>query len=568
MTDKTALDGGEAIVQAFRDLGVDYVFSSPGSEWSPLWEAFARQQLNRTAGPTYLGCGHETLAVDLAIGYTTVTGRMQAVVLHAGSGLLQGAMAISSALASATPMVVLSGECLSYGDQEGFDPGPQWYAYLGVVGGPQRLVEPLVKWGQQAASPATLYEMVVRAGELAQQGPEGPAYVSVPVETLMHPWTPPNRLRKVLRAPKPQASSAQIGKVAQMLLSARNPVITTESGGRDAQGYEALIELAELLAIPVVESAVSTVSNFPKTHPLHQGFDLEPLLAAADLVLVVRNRVPWYPPKNAPEIAKVVVIDEQPFKAGMVYQSLQADVYVEGDVPVSLRTLCEVIRAARPDAATLAARRAHGAALHERMEAARRTEIAKAREHSGIHPIDLCATLGEVLPTDTIYVDETTSHRGQVHRYVQHHGRLSFVRVPSGLGQGLGVSLGIKLASPDRPVVALVGDGAFLYNPVIPSLGFARDARLPVMVVVFNNQGYQSMRRNQLHDYPGGAGAQQHLFHGSALSSADYDELARPFGAVGFRVDDPARLKSVLQEAYAVLATGKTVIVNVVLEAV
>jgi acetolactate synthase-1/2/3 large subunit len=564
--DKERLDGGEAIVQAFRDLDIDYVFSSPGSEWSPLWEAFARQVANSGAGPTYLGCGHETLAVDLAMGYTMATGRMQAVVLHAGSGLMQGSMGIASALASATPMVVLSGECLGYGDQEEYDPGSQWYAYLGVVGGPQRLVEPVVKWAQQAASPATLYPMVVRAGELAQRLPAGPAYLSVPLETLMQGWSPPQKPRKVPRAPHPQAAEAEVKKVAQLLLRAQHPVIMTESGGREPEGYQALIELAELLSIPVAESPFSTVANFPKDNPLHQGFDAKPLLEQADLVLVVRNRVPWYPPKQRPERATVVVIDEAPFKMHMVYQNLQADLFLEGDVPSSLGRLADSVRAARPDPAQASARRARWGAAHRQLDEARAADEEKARRSSAIHPIALCAAMGEVLPQNSIYVDETTTHRGIVHRHVANRGQLSFVRTPSGLGQVLGLALGLKLACPDRPVVALVGDGAFLYNPVVPALAFGAAARLPIMVVVFNNRGYQSMRKNQLNDYPGGAGARHGLLYGSMLAGVDYEQLAAPFGAVGIRVSDPGDLKAALERGHAAVREGRTAIINAVLE--
>src|SRR4051812_13537156 len=94
---KNYIDGGEAMLQALRALQVDYVFSSPGSDWGSLWEAFARQKINKTPGPEYVSCGHETLAVNLALGNTFHTGRMQAVVLHAGVGLVPGAIGLDAA---------------------------------------------------------------------------------------------------------------------------------------------------------------------------------------------------------------------------------------------------------------------------------------------------------------------------------------------------------------------------------------------------------------------------------------------------------------------------------------
>ena len=152
---KQYCDGGEAILEAFRSLGIDNIVSSPGSEWSPMWEGLARQKVNQKPGPRYIDCWHETLAVDMAIGFTQVTGRMQAVLQHAGAGLLQGSAGMHSALLAEVPMVILSGEALTFGEDPKLDIEPQWYRSLSIVGGPHRLVEPVTKWASQAASPHT-----------------------------------------------------------------------------------------------------------------------------------------------------------------------------------------------------------------------------------------------------------------------------------------------------------------------------------------------------------------------------------------------------------------------------
>ena len=138
------LDGGDAVLQAARDLGADYIFSSAGSEWAPVWEALARRDAadaaavaaggSASGGPRYLDLTHETLAVAMATGYASVTGRAQMVLLHAAAGLLQGANAIHGALLTGAPMVVCSGESTGYGDAAGADPGSQWYRNLSVVG--------------------------------------------------------------------------------------------------------------------------------------------------------------------------------------------------------------------------------------------------------------------------------------------------------------------------------------------------------------------------------------------------------------------------------------------------
>ena len=169
---KNYMDGGEAILEAFRKLKIDYIMSSPGSEWSPVWEALVRQKLGNRQGPVYIDVWHETLAVNMATGYTLITGRPQAVLLHAGVGLLQGGMGVHGAFQAEVPMIVMSGESQTLGENPDLDIEPQWYGGL-TVGGMERFVENFTKWSRQVTSPYTLYESVIRAGEMAQRTPMG-----------------------------------------------------------------------------------------------------------------------------------------------------------------------------------------------------------------------------------------------------------------------------------------------------------------------------------------------------------------------------------------------------------
>lgn len=561
------LDGGDAILQACRDLGIDYIVSSPGSDWGSVWEALARQEAGRVAGPAYLGCSHELLAVDVALGYTAMTGRMQAVLLHAGVGLMYGSMGLYGARVSETPMLVMSGESTSFGDREDFDPGPQWYNNHNAAGGMPAIVQPLVKWAHQAGSATSLYEMVVRAGELACAGPAGPAYLDVPLEVMRAKWIAPAESRRVPPMPRLQPSLSDLDRVAAMLRSAVNPVVVTASAGRTPEGYEALVGLAELLCLPIVESPSGEVNSFPKDHPLHLGFDVNPLLRDSDLVLVVKARTPWYPPNRGPGRAKVVVVDEHPFKTHMAYQNLRADAFLSGDVPTTLRLLGDAVRAGgagAPGAARVEERGARVKAAHEALQQRYHSALARARARPGVHPIALAAALGEALPSDTIYIDETTVHLILNRRHLAHRGSLTYLSVRAGLGQGLGVALGAKLARRDRPVVALLGDGAFLYNPTLPCLGFARDENLPILIVIYNNRGYRAMRDSQLAFYPDGA-ARTGRSHGEAISGFDYEEVANHFGGFGLRVEAAAELPSALRQAHAAVMGGRTAIVNVVL---
>ena len=562
---KNESDGGEAVLEGFRALGIDYIMSSPGSEWGAVWEALARQKVEGKAGPTYLSCWHETLAVDMAIGYTMATGRMQAVMLHAGVGLLQGAVGIHAAYIQNIPMLILSGEALTYGERAGFDPGQQWYQNLSVVGGTHRFVEPYVKWTGQAPSVETLFHSVTRCGELAQRTPMGPVYLNVPIETQLANWTPPARAVSSRPPSPPRAPEEEIEAIADLLIAAREPVITTEAAGRDPESRAALIDLAEALAIPVIETVSTVFSNFPKDHELHLGASLGPLASEADVVLAIRSRVPWYPSSKRPPNAKVVLIDEAPYRAHMVYQNLGEDFLLEGDVAFTLATLARMAREGRVDRDAVARRRERHAASHARLVERRKADVAAARTKAPIDPVWLVAALNECLPADTIFVDETITHRGVVEDHLMTRDFGSFLKVRGGLGQGLGHAIGAKLARKDRVVVSLMGDGTSLYNPVTQSLGYAARNDLPILIVVFNNNEYRAMRQNQLDYYPDGVGKRHDLFYGAPVDGPDYAELGAPFGCFGRKVDRAEDVPAALREALAAVRGGRSAILNVVL---
>ncbi|MCI0802140.1 MAG: thiamine pyrophosphate-binding protein [Chloroflexi bacterium] len=550
-------DGGDAILEALRKLDVDYIISSPGSEWPAVWEALARQAINEEPGPKYINCWHETLAVAMAQGYTRMTGRMQAVLLHAGVGVLQGSMGIHGAFQGEIPMLVASGETGTYGEAEGFDPGPQWLRNLSIVGGPNRLVESITKWSSRVTSAEVLYETFSRAGEMAQRTPKGPTFLNVPMETMLAEWTPPAGLKNKPPAPKTRPESSAIERIADLVIESKHPVILADSSGQSAEGFNALVTLAETMSIPVFESEGPGYANFPNNHPLHNGYDLKPRYGEFDLFLVAGTRAPWYPGSARPANGTVVIIDENPIKEFMAYQDLGADHYLEGDLPLTLQLLADSIKAKGGKANGYAG----NGGVWEKYQAINDA----AANASPIDPGVLCNALNEALPSDTIYIDETIVHRPQILRRIHWDNPQSYLRPTGGLGQGLGTALGAKLAAPDRPVVALMGDGSLLYNPITQALGVARESSLPIMIVVFNNSSYAAMKRLHLSFYPDGDAAKSGIFHGVDIPGPDYQELVSPFGGHGEKVEDPKRLAGAIKDGLAAVAEGRVAILDVVL---
>ncbi len=558
------IDGGEAVLEAFRRLGVEYVISSPGSEWPSLWDAMSRQTRDGTPGPVWFDCGHETIAVTMAAAYTHITGRMQAVILHAGAGLLQGAMSLYSAAGQETPMIVMSGEALDYAEA-GFDPGSQWYRNLSVTGGTQNLVASFVKFSQQIPSSATLYQSIIRTGELSQRVPKGPAYLCVAMETLMDEWSRPREMRQVPPAPKRRPLDEDVTKFCEIIAAARRPLVITENTGRDPAAYRALIDFVEVTGAGLVEGPASFFSSFPKDHRQFVGTDVNANLSDVDLVVLIDARAPWYPPSNVPAIAKILCISENPLKASMVYQVMEASEYLEGDLGVTLDLLTAALRSNQGNAALAGDRCMFWRGKHDAFVAKLKAAREKARSEDQISVPALADVLREALPSTTTFVDETIVYAVEIRDQLEWENPFGFIRAPSGLGQSLGYALGVKLALPERTVVVMMGDGTFMYNPVIAALHFAEEKGLPLLILILNNGKYASMQHMHNVFYPRSVAKETNTYYGTDIKLASYEEAVKVVGGYGARVERTADLPAAVANALAALTEGKPAILNVVM---
>jgi acetolactate synthase-1/2/3 large subunit len=489
------------------------------------------------------------------------------VLLHAAAGLLQGANAIHGALLTGAPMVVCSAESTGYGDAAGPDPGSQWYRNLSVVGGPQSVAAPFTKWSNAAADVSVLYGMLKRAGELAAQAPAGPVYVNTPVEVLLAPWKPAATSAVPANGANGTVAAQKDVEVAvRLLAAAERPVLAVETAGRDPEAFAALVELAELLALPVVEPQSAVSSCFPRGNPLHAGGELGPLAADADLVVLLGCRSPWYPPSAKPGNATVLVIDEVPHRPNLAYQVLTADHYAGGAMAPTLRAIIARLREWGIHDEAVQARRERLTAAHAKSEAARVAAEAKAlaAAEGPVDPAAVAATLRELIGDDALVVDETITHSRVITRHLMAATAGRYGYVQGGLGQGLGVALGAKLAAGDRLVVMTVGDGTWLYNPVPQGLMASAQYGLPLLVVVFNNKKYLSMRFNLTRAYPEGAYVTSKSGYGVDLSAQpDAAAVATACGAAGFTVTTTPELGPTLEKAIAAVRAGQTAVVNV-----
>jgi acetolactate synthase-1/2/3 large subunit len=228
------------------------------------------------------------------------------------------------------------------------------------------------------------------------------------------------------------------------------------------------------------------------------------------------------------------------------------------------QTLRDLANAATVDKAAVEARRKELAAAHDAWAEKRNAAEAAARKKTPIDPVWLCASLNAVMPKDAIYIDEVTTHTGLLRQHLVWNQPQSLFTRQGGLGQGLGLSLGIKLGKPERQVATLIGDGAFLYNPALGSLGAARDYKLPTLTVVFNNKKYAAMQGMHQKMYPDGIAAEIDLYHGTHINAPSFVKVAESVDGYGEQVTDPEKVQDALKRGLEANQSGKPAIIDVI----
>ncbi len=565
MIEVDGLTGAEAFLRVLSGMGVERIFASPGSEWSPVWEALAKPD---ESAPAYLSSRHEEIALAMASGYAKATGKLPGVMIHTTVGALHGSMALRGALHEQVPMVVFTGESIAYGEDDGPDPGGQWLRFLSDVGGPARLVDRCVKWSFGVNDRRILVSTVQRACQMAMSSPRGPVFVSLPMEYLFDKVTRETPLKASMPS-LPSPDPKGIDELANLLRTAGNPVIVSENAGRTAGVVNRMVELAELLDAPVVETRSSGYFNFPRDHELHGGFDPGEFMADADVVCLVGATQPWHP-ASAPAApgAKVAALDEEPLHMELPYWGFQLDLSIVGELEASLAALLE--RLGRDGVRGDAERRAR---LREKGAARRAAWVRQARSLESREPIDtnwVMYQLNWVIPDDAYLVEETITHRMAVHQYLDRVRPGNFFSgCIGGLGTGLGTALGVKAAHPDKPVVLVIGDGSFNYNPGIAGFGFAQEFRMPILIVLMDNHGYKSMKRGVPAYYPEGWAVRTNQFVGTSIAPApDYAAIARAFDGFGERVQRPDTVGPALERGLQAAREGRLALVDVWLEPV
>ena len=391
--------------------------------------------------------------------------------------------------------------------------------------------------------------------------PRGPVYLVLPREPLSAPVAAPiGPLKPRAQSAAAHADPRSVAQLAEWIAAAERPMIIVSTLYADSTGP--LAKLAERCAIPVV---VNNPRSFclPSSHPMHFGYEPGALLADADLVITIDSDAPWMPSLQGPPAgARVVHIGEDPFFVRYPMRSFPSDLAIQAGATNALEAInAAVEQRVKPAEARIAARRVR---LSERMTK-RRAQLAKdSMPGERISPEYLSRCIGEAVGPDAVIFNEYSLRAAHCHR--EKPDTLFALGPAGGLGWGLGAALGAKLAAPEKFIVAVLGDGAYMFSNPLVGHWVSGAHNLPVLTILFNNTRYGAVRNSTLSMFKDGVSGET---EGRTLADLDpappFEDMARAQGAHAERVEKPGDLPGALARARdAVLNEKRQALLNVI----
>jgi acetolactate synthase-1/2/3 large subunit len=563
---KLRYTASDAMLTALHEAGVSYIFGNLGSDHAGIIESLAAAGTGERTMPSMVLCPHEGVAIAAAHGYAQVSGRAQAVFVHVDVGTQNMGGGISNALRGRIPVFVFAG--LTPYTIEGELPGSRNRSatFLQDVPDQGGIVRQYVKWDYSIRTAKNVKQLVHRALQIAESDPKGPVYLTGAREVLEEEAVPTplpaSRWRPIAPGALPDDAVAEI---ASALMQADNPLLITSFSGRNTACVGELVRLCERLAIPVVEERPIQM-NFPADHPLHLGYQAGPLIADADVIVVLDCDVPWLPSSGqcpGPD-SKVYYIDVDPLKESIPLWYMPAESYFRA---CSLQAVQQMNRfldeTPHMDEHRRAQRFDRARTIHEGLRR-RWTKKEQAPDDGSITPELVTACLRELIDANTIIINESvTSSTAVFHNLPRTRPGTFFGSGGSSLGWSGGAALGSKLAAPDRDVVCFCGDGAFFFTNPSAVYWAARRYKAPFLTIIFNNQGWNATQENFKRIHPNGP----ERSIGDCVSlgpSADFAGIAAAAGGTfAGTIERAEALRPALVEALRAVREGRSAVVDV-----
>ena len=553
MSDGLPVTAGAAIFRRLNRLGVDRVFVNSGTDFPPIIEGLAEGEANGAALPLSVVVPHEHVAVSMAHGHFFATGSPAAVILHTNVGLANGAIGAINAATDHVPMILMSGRTPAT-ETGRFGSRSVPIGWGQEMRDQAALVREACKWDYEVRFPEQVPALLDRAYAIATSTPKGPVYLSLPREVLCEPCPAdaldaPPAMAPASLAPHPD----DLARAANLLTHAARPLIIAQRGAGSPDGFAALAQLAQRWSIPVCQWwAVATAIS--AEHPMYVGQEPGPWLAEADVVLVIDSLAPWMPDvHHLRDDCRVIQLGPDPLYSRFPVRNFRSDVSLATETGPGLVALTAVM--SQPDEMEVSARRAVIDAYNtDRRAPVDRTTLTKASVAAALgtairgRRATVISELGATL--DELGLTEHDAWRQEPHS--------------GGLGWGLPCALGMKLADPDRLVVATMGDGSYLFANPVAAHHVAEAHGIAVLTVILNNAGYGAVQQSVTGLYPTGYAAKADVVPLTSLSpSPEFRLVAESCRAWAETVTRPDDLAGALSRAIEQVDAGRQAVLDV-----
>ena len=536
--------GKHALAEMLVAEGVEYIFGNPGTSETPFLDG-----LQDYPQLQYIQALQEGTAVGMADGYARATGKPAFANIHIAGGLANGISGLYNAFRGGTPLVLTAGNS----DTRMLINEPV------LSGDLVEMTEQYTKWSVEVRHASDIPVAIRRAFKEAKTPPTGPVFVSFPWDTLDEEvdFEAVGSSEGFFRI-RPDAAAVE--RATELLAGAENPVIVVGDRVAQAGAVEQVVRVAEQTGARVVATSYSEV-NFPTAHPLWGGMlnlnspATARQFANADVVMAVGTDVfasflyvdvPFLQPGT-----KLIHMDSNYWE---IEKSYPTEVGIMADPGAGMADLAESLEsnmtggqreAAATRAATLAAAR--------QRDAERYQERIKPTWDNLPMPVErMMHELAAAVPPNTIIADEAVTSRPALNRAFDFERPGDIYGIRGGaLGWAMPGALGVKLAHPDRPVLAVVGDGASMYT--VQALWTASRYNIPVVYAICNNQAYRILKVNMevyLRDMLDDRERDSDYVGMDFANRLDLAMMAQAMGVHGERVDDPADIGPAIQRAF------------------
>jgi acetolactate synthase-1/2/3 large subunit len=552
-------EGHELILQAIAANGVKKMFFCGGTDNFHFMESVAKFKAQGRPTPDLVTVPHESDAVYMNMGYFQYTGRPQVTVLHVNCGTINAGAAWQEAWHTNAGIVVMAGRTPWTTKNE--LPGARSYYvhWQQEMYDQAEMIRQFLKWDYEIRTVENAALVVQSAFRIAATEPCGPVYITLPREIMAA------RLSSGISyspADFPPAVSAQgdstaLREAAKLLVSARNPVVLVKGMGRHPEAVARLVALAEKLAIPV--ASTDAYMNFPMQHWARSSADLQ----QRDVILVIDHDVPWYG-ADPPKTARIISMDPDPLRLKDPLWGFPVHIPITCDswksLPILVEMTDEFITAERRKA--FSERKAALQASRKAADDQNKARINQARTALPLSPIWIGECVNRISDENTVLLWELASI-GQGDRTPPGH---VFSQYAANLGNAWPRAVGIKMAAPEKTVIASGGDGSAIFSNPEAVLWTAAKYNAPILYIVNNNSRYAAVESNLAiyggpDSYAGKAG-----FNGADLSpSPNFAMIAQAMGAYGEKVTDPDKLPQALQRALDAVKHGQSAVLDTII---